>query len=76
MGQVRFKALAEVLNRKPVEIHREENLISDYYGTLVFNQPKMKKYLSEAFKAVTDAVEKGTIIDRKMADQVAQGMKA
>jgi glutamine synthetase len=77
MGQVRFKALAEVLNRKPVEIHREENLVSDYYGTLVFNQPKMKKYLSkEAFKAVTDAVEKGTIIDRKMADQVAQGMKA
>lgn len=77
MGQVRFKALAEVLNRKPVEIHREENLISDYYGTLVFNQPKMKKYLSkEAFKAVMDAIEKGTIIDRKMADQVAQGMKA
>jgi glutamine synthetase len=77
MGQVRFKALTEVLNRKPVEVHREENLVSDYYGTLVFNQPKMKKYLSrEAYKAVTDAIEKGTTIDRKMADQVAQGMKA
>jgi len=37
----------------------------------------MKKYLSrEAYKAVTDAVAKGTIVDRKMADQVAQGMKA
>jgi glutamine synthetase len=76
MGQVRFKALTEVLNRKPMEIHREENLVSDYYGMLVFNQPKMKKYLSkEAYKAVTDAIENGTTINRKMADQVAQGMK-
>lgn len=77
MAQFRFKALEEVLNRKPVDIVREENLVSDYYGMMVFDQSKMKKYLSrEAYKAVTDAVEKGTTIDRKMADQVAQGMKA
>ncbi len=77
MAHFRFKAMEEVLNRKPVDIVREENLISDYYGMLVFDNAKMKKYLSkEAFKAVTDAVEKGTTIDRKMADQVAQGMKA
>nr|WP_321354981.1 glutamine synthetase III [uncultured Draconibacterium sp.] len=77
MAQFRFKALDEVLNRKPVEIEREENLVSDYYGMLVFDQAKMKKYLSrEAYKAVTDAVERGTTVDRKMADQVAQGMKA
>ena len=76
MGQVRFKALTEVLNRKPQEVVREENLVSDYYGMLVFNQPKMKKYLSkEAYKAVTDAIENGTTINRKMAYQVAQGMK-
>lgn len=76
MAQFRFKAMEEVLNRKPVEVVREENLISDYYGSLVFDNSKMKKYLSkEAYKAVTDAVEKGTTIDRKMADQVAQGMK-
>lgn len=77
MAQFRFKALDEVLNRKPVEIEREENLVSDYYGMLVFDQTKMKKYLSrEAYKAVSDAVERGTTVDRKMADQVAQGMKA
>ncbi len=77
MAQFRFKALEEVLNRQPVEIVREENLVSDYFGMLVFDQTKMKKYLSrEAYKAVTDAIEKGTTIDRKMADQVAQGMKA
>ncbi|WP_340110940.1 glutamine synthetase III family protein [Maribellus mangrovi] len=77
MAQFRFKALEEVLNRKPDEIVRENNLVSDYFGMLVFDTPKMKKYLSrEAFKAVTDAIENGKAVDRKMADQVAQGMKA
>ncbi len=77
MAQFRFKALEEVLSRIPVEVTREDNLISDYFGSMVFDQTKMKKYLSrEAYKAVTDAIEKGTTIDRKMADQVAQGMKA
>ncbi len=77
MAQFRFKALDEVLNRVPDEFVREENLVSDYYGMMVFDQAKMKKYLSrEAYKAVTDAIEKGTTVDRKMVDQVAQGMKA
>ncbi len=77
MAKFRFKALEEVLNREPVEVIRENNLVSDYYGLMVFDQAKMKKYLSrEAFKAVTDAIENGTPIDRKMADQVAQGMKS
>lgn len=77
MAQFRFKALEEVLNRQPIEVSREENLVSDYFGSKVFDQTKMKKYLSrEAFKAVIEAIEKGTTIDRKMADQVAQGMKS
>ncbi|NQU54853.1 MAG: glutamine synthetase III [Bacteroidetes bacterium] len=77
MAQFRFKALEEVLNRKPVDVKREENLTSDYYAMYVFDRPKMKKYLSGgAYKAVVDAIENGTTIDRKMADQVAQGMKS
>lgn len=77
MAQFRFKALEEVLNRQPKEVSREDNLVSDYFGRLVFDKAKMKKYLSrEAFKAVMDAIENGTTVDRKMADQVAQGMKA
>lgn len=77
MAQFRLKALEEVLNREPKDFVREDNLVSDYYGKLVFDQPKMKKYLSrEAFNAVMDAIENGTTIDRKMADQIAQGMKS
>lgn len=77
MAQFRLKALEEVLNREPVDVKREDNLVSNYYGTLVFDEAKMKKYLSKlAFNAVMDAIEKGTSVDRKMADQVAQGMKS
>ena len=77
MAQFRLKALEEVLNREPEEFIREENLVSDFYGKLVFDKPKMKKYLSKgAYNAVIDAIDKGTTIDRKMADQVAQGMKS
>lgn len=76
MAQFRLNALTEVMNRKPVEVSREENLVSDYFGKRVFNQPKMKKYLSkEAYNAVIEAIETGTTINRKMADQIAQGMK-
>lgn len=77
MAQFRFRALEEVLSRKPIVVKREENLVSDFYGMNVFDRPKMKKYLSkEAYKAVIDAIDNGTPVDRKMADQVAQGMKS
>ncbi len=77
MAVFRFKALEEVMNREPRPVIREELLTSDYYGSLVFDEPKMKKHLSrDAYKAVIEAIEKGTSVDRKMADQVAQGMKA
>jgi glutamine synthetase len=70
-------ALEKTLQREPVIVKREQNLTSDFYGIQVFDRPKMKKYLSkEAYKAVCDAVDESTPIDRKMADQIAQGMKS
>ncbi len=77
MAHFRLRALEEVFNREPEPFVREDNLVSNYYGRLVFDQPKMKKYLSkDAFNAVMDAIDNGTTIDRKMADQIAQGMKS
>lgn len=76
MSQFRLKALEEVLNRKPEPFVREETLASGFFRKLVFDRPKMKQYLSrEAFNAVMDAIDNGTTIERKMADQIAQGMK-
>lgn len=77
MATFRLAAFQKLLERKPVEVKREAILTSDYFGKLVFNRPKMKKYLSkEAFNAVNDAIENNTTIDRKVADAVAIGMKA
>lgn len=42
----------------------------------VFNREAMQKFLQrDAYKAVIAAIEHGAQIDRKMADQVALGMK-
>ncbi|MCL3779709.1 glutamine synthetase type III [Prolixibacteraceae bacterium JC049] len=77
MATVRFKAMERLLERKPVEVTRDAVCTSEYYGKLVFDRLKMKKYLSkEAFNAVVDAIDNGQTIARKMADQVAIGMKA
>jgi glutamine synthetase len=77
MATLRFHALQEVLRRQPVVFEYPSNKISDYFGCNVFDLQKMQKYLSsEAFKSVQFAIEKGTRIDKKMADEVAAGMKA
>jgi len=77
MATLRFKALEEVFSRVPKEFVTSTQKASDLYGQLVFNRSKMQKYLSkEAYQAVVGAIDKGSRIDRKIADQVAAGMKA
>ncbi len=72
----RFFAMQEVLNRKPLELNHPNRQVSEYYGSDVFGMDAMRAYLSdEAFASVKSAMEKGTTIDRKMADQVAACMK-
>ena len=73
----RFKALEAVLTRVPVEVNLPSNKVSEFFGENVFGIDAMREYLSdEGFNSVMAAMEKGTQIDRKMADQVAASMKA
>ena len=77
MSKMRFFALQELVNRKPLEVTPPSERLSDYYGSHVFDLKKMQEYLPrEAYKAVTDAIEKGTAINREAADLVANGMKS
>ncbi|HVN57811.1 MAG TPA: glutamine synthetase III [Bacteroidales bacterium] len=77
MAELRFSALKEVFNRKPLEVEIPSRISSEFFGTNVFDLPKMERYLpKEAFKAVKTAIETGTSINRQIADQVATGMKA
>ncbi len=77
MSKMRFFALQELSNRRPLEVSTPSNKLSDYYGSHVFDRKKMQEYLPrEAYKAVADAVEKGIPISREMADLIANGMKS
>jgi glutamine synthetase len=77
MAQIRFFALKEAQNRQPVKIDYPEKKTSDYFGAYVFNKKTMQEYLSnDSFESVMECIEKGNKIDRKLAEQVAVGMKA
>ncbi|MFN8256393.1 MAG: glutamine synthetase III [Bacteroidales bacterium] len=76
MATHRFEALKQITTRKAKTVEFPSGKASDYFGINVFDKSKMKKYLSkEAYSAVVAAADIGTGIDRKMADQVAAGMK-
>ena len=75
MANLRFQALKEASNRTSIKFE-ETNKKSTIFGSNVFNDKAMKQFLtSDAHKAVKDAVQFGTKIDRKLADYIAMGMK-
>ncbi len=77
MSKFRFRALEKLLSREPLEVLGTEEKASEYFAINVFDKPKMKKYLSDiAYDHVIDCIDQGTKVDRKIADQIAAGMKA
>lgn len=73
---LRAKALSDVLGRQPKEVHPPSARISDYFGVNVFNDQAMRMFLTvDAYRAVRAAMDGGERIDRRLADQVASGMK-
>src|SRR5512145_979205 len=77
MASIRFTALSLAHSREIKPFAKPKEPVSEYFGSKVFDKKKMKKYLSaEAYEHVLEAIEKGTKIDRKIADQIASGMKA
>ncbi len=76
MSTIRFTALKELNKRSVIKVKFPSVKISDYFGTNVFDLQKMQKYLSkEAYNGVKKSIETGTRIDRRIADQIAAGMK-
>jgi len=76
MPTTRSKAMQDVLHRKPMPQTPPSARISDYYGINVFSQHVMREYLTdEAYELVMAAIDHGTRIDRRVADQIASAMK-
>lgn len=75
MATLRFQAITETLNRKPVLVEEKERR-SAIFGQHVFNEYAMRQYLTkEAYSAVMNATIYGTKIPRHIADHISTGMK-
>lgn len=75
MATLRFQALAETATRKTVSVEKLDKK-SVIFGSNVFNDKAMRQYLTpDAYKAVKNATQYGTKIDRNVAEYVAMGMK-
>jgi glutamine synthetase len=76
MINIRMNALDTAQKRERIDVKLPSNRISEYFGSNVFNDEAMRKYLSEeAYLSVKASIESGNKIDRKMADQIAASLK-
>ncbi len=77
MSNIRFIALEATLNRKRSEFKLPERKVSEYFGEMTFNREAMQEYLTrEAYQKLINTIEKGETIERKIADQIAAGIKS
>jgi glutamine synthetase len=75
MANQRMQAYYDVLHRTP-NPDKYDGKVSELFGENVFHMEAMREYLpSEAYKSMKKAIQDGTQLDRKMADQVASAMK-
>ena len=76
MSTLRFRVVEKAFQAKPVEVPVPTERPSEYFGKYVFNREKMFKYLpSNVYSKLVDAMDNGAVLDRSIADQVADGMK-
>ena len=76
MSSDRFDLVKESFEKKAIPSEKVEGKPSDYFGELVFDRRKMRKYLdADTLSALLECIDKGHPLDRKTADGVAEGMK-
>src|SRR5476651_2007169 len=77
MNSFRFKALEAVLTRTIPEVKVPSSKISDFFGANVFDNKKLKEYLSnEAYQSIMNSIDDGSPIARETAEQIASAMKS
>jgi glutamine synthetase len=75
MNKLRFQAIQDAVLRAPKSFQSDQKK-STLFGSHVFTKKAMRTFLTkQAFKEVDEAIEKGTKINRSVADHVAASMK-
>ena len=76
MANVRFEAVEQAGSRTPKEVRAPANTVAEYYGCSVFSRNRMDGYISERMLKILDnVISKGSPLDERTADAVAEGMK-
>lgn len=76
MSTDRLSLVKESFEKKALDIEIPARKASEYFGELVFNRPKMHKYLEpDILKSLIDCIDRGEALDRATADGVAKGVK-
>ncbi len=76
MQSIRFSALDGLALAAKPKSDKVDKKITELFSSHVFSGRVMREHLSdEAFKSLQTSIKAGTKIERKMADQIATGMK-
>ena len=77
MSTTRFSAVQEMVQTNEVKIgHYQGKRITDIFNSNVFVGKVIREYLSdEAYKSLQNSIKNGVKIERKVADQIASGMR-
>ena len=77
MATFRQRALDEAAAHQTGRYYFENGPVSEYFGKNVLDLDKMRSYMSQqAYEAVLSSVKFGAKLDRSLADEIAEGMKA
>jgi glutamine synthetase len=77
MATFRQRALDEAAAHQTGRYYFENGPVSEYFGKNVLDLDKMRNYMSQqAYEAVLASVKFGAKLDRSLADEIAEGMKA
>ena len=77
MSSLRYLALQELASEEKKIGHYNGKKITSMFNSNVFTGRTMREWLSdEAYKSLAASIKAGDKIERRMADQIAAGMKA
>mgnify|MGYP000897458062 CR=1 FL=1 len=76
MSTLRFRVVEAAFGKKPLDVALPKERPSEYFGKYVFNNEKMLRYLpGDVYRKLTDTIDNGRVLDRSIANAVAEGMK-
>ena len=76
MSELRFNVVESAFYKKAAAVGVPEGRPCDYFGKYVFGREQMFHYLStETYASLIDVIDNGAELDRKVADEVAEGMR-